>query len=141
MHWGIRIPEREQGKGLVSREVPSPPPTSIVPLGSATPSGCDEAHKWRGTVRFLWGRGEREADGPIVQGMCGLAKAPGAIMGAASVTLNGMMLFQDRWAGHDKAHGHRSGVGDHSPGLRIKGTARIHLGAAQVTTHIYQVPS
>lgn len=61
-------------------------------------------------------------------------------MGAHSVTLNEMMLLQDRWVGHDKAHDHRLGVDDHSQGLRIKRTARLHLGAAQVTTHICQVP-
>ena len=73
--------------------------------------------------------------------MCGFTKVLGAIMGAPSVTLKEMMLLQARWAGHDKAHDHRLGVGDHSPGLRIKRTARLCLGAAQVTTHIYQVPS
>ena len=73
--------------------------------------------------------------------MSGFTKVLGAIMGAPPVTLKEMMLLQDRWAGHDKAHDHRLGVGDHSPGLRIKRTARLHLGAAQVTTHIYQVPS
>ena len=114
---------------------------SIIPMGSATPSGCDEAHKGRGRLRFLWGRGEREKpDSPIVQGMYVFTKVLGAIMGAHSDTLNEMMLLQDGWVGHDKAHNHRLGVGDHSPGLRIKTTAMLHLGATQVTTHIYQVP-
>ena len=33
-------------------------------------------------------------------------------MGAHSNTLNEMMLLQDRWVWHDKAHDHILGVGD-----------------------------
>ena len=33
------------------------------------------------------------------------------------------------------------GVGDQDPGLRSKRIGGLHLGATQVTTHIYQVPS
>ena len=86
-------------------------------------------------------RRERSLMVPMKQGEYVFTKVLGTTMGAPSITLNEMMFLQDRWAGHDKAHDHRLGVGDHSPGLRIKRIARSHLGAAQVTTHIYQVPS
>ena len=82
--------------------IPSPPHTTNLPLGSATRLGCDEVHKRRGRLRFLWGREEREKpDGPHGAGGVCLHKIPGS---HHSITLNEMMFLQDSWAGLEKAH-------------------------------------